>query len=226
MIKIQLLNFQDSVECKSILFTSKESFFSVSHSFEGGNIYGLISDFGCGSWALATCLGGRCGQPEGEVFLNGKRIECSELKKHSCFISEYLYEGINSTQDYLTPKKCIEKALSISGLPYTVEDIKNMFNLSGDGINSPVNNGRFNRDLRYVSGEIWNISIAVGFAMGKEIFCFPWLNERDISRLQESQIKILKDNKKIVLIPSSQKEPLKRVCDEILFFGKDRITEK
>jgi hypothetical protein len=226
MIKIQLLNFQDGVECKSILFTSKESFFKVSHSFVGGNIYGLISDFGCGSWGLVTCLGGRCEHPDGEVFLNDERIECSELKKYSCFISESLYDGINSTQDYLTPRKCIEKALSISGLPYTVEEIKNMFNLSGDGINCPVNDGRFNRDLRHVSGEIWNISIAVGFALGKEIFCFPWLNEREISRVQEPHIKILKENKKIVLIPSNQKKPLKRVCDEILLFGKDRITKK
>ncbi len=220
MLKIQLLNFQDSVECKSILFTSKESFPKVSHTFVGGKVYGIVSDFGCGSWGLVTCLGGRCDQPEGEVLLNGEHIDCSVLKKYSCFISERLYDGINSEQDYLTPRQCIEKALNMSRLPYTVEDIKNMFGLSGDGINCPPTDGRFNRDLRYASGEIWTISMAVGFALGKEIFCFPWLNERDITRVQKPFLDILRENKKIVLIPSGQKRELKRVCDDILDFGR------
>ena len=217
MIKIQVQNFQDNVECKSVLFTSKESFPTINYSFKGGTIYGVVSDFGCGSWGLVTCLGGRCNQPDGEVFLNDELIECGALKKHSCFIAENLYDGINSTQDFLTPRKCIEKALSISGLPYTTAEIKDMFNLSGDGINCSAYNGRFNRDLRYTSGEIWAISAAIGFAWGREIFCFPWLNERDVSILQNPFIKVLKANQKIILIPAGRKKNLKKVCDKILF---------
>lgn len=216
MVNIQLKVFQDDVVCQSALFTSRESFPQISHCFTGGNVYGIVSDFGCGSWGLVTCLGGRCGCPEGGVFLNGKRIECRELKKYSCFVSESLYDGVNSAQDYMTPRRCIERALSMSGLPYTVGEIKEMFALSGDGIDSPAEIGRFNRDLRYVSGEIWRISVAVGFAMGKEVFCLPWLNERDIVRVQEPYVKTLREKGMIVLIPSGHRKELKKACNEII----------
>ena len=216
MIRIQLSDFQDSVVCQSSFFTSRKSFSQISHCFTGGKVYGIVSDFGCGSWGLVTCLGGRCECPDGEVFLDGERIECSELTKYSCFVSESLYDGVNSTQDYMTPRRCIERALSISGLLYSVGEIKEMFALSGDGIDSPVDIGRFNRDLRYVSGEIWRISVAVGFAMGKEVFCFPWLNEREVARVQEPYVKTLREKGKIVLIPSGHRRQLKKVCDEVI----------
>jgi len=198
----------------------------ISHEFTGGNAYGLVSDFGCGSWGLVTCLGGRCRNPVGEVFLNDQRIDCKELAKYSCFISERVINGVNKSYRLLTARKCIEKALQISKLPYSVQDIKTMFDLSGDGINCPVNNGRFNRNLNYVSGEIWSISTAIGFALGKEIFCFPWLNEKEIFRAYEPHLKILKEAGKIVLIPSSQQEALEKLCDEVLIFNKEKIITK
>ena len=210
MISLQLNNFQDGANCKSILFTSKESFVRVTHRFLGGNAYGFISDFGCGSWGLVTCLGGRCENPDGEVLLNAQPIACSELLKYSCFISENVFNGINTSDNLLSAKECIEKALQISKISYSVQEIKIMFGLSDE---------RFERNLNYVSGEIWRISMAVGFAYGKDIFCFPWLNERDVDRLYQPLINILKKNGKIILIPSSQKKPLKKICDETLLMG-------
>jgi len=210
MINIQLKNFQDEPECRSILFASKESFMEINYTFVGGHTYGFISDFGCGSWGLVTCLGGRCKAPTGEVILDGRAVDCSELSNYSCFISEKVFEGINTADNLLSTKESVEKALRISNLPYSTQEIKAMFNLS---------DGRFERNLNYVSGEIWTISVAIGFAQGKEIFCFPWLNERDISRLEGPHISILKKNNKIVLIPSSQKRPVKKTCDEILVFS-------
>lgn len=219
MIKIELKEFQDCVSCQSNLYSSRESFLKVNHLFNGGKVYGFASDFGCGSWGLATCLGGRSENPDGEVLLNGKTIHCNELSKFSCFISESIFPEINSIDDYLTPKLCIEKALSISKLNYTVEEIRNMFCLSGY-------NERFERDLRYVSGEIWAISTAIGFALGKEIFCYPWLNEREIIRAHKPHIELLKKHNRIILIPSSKKKQLKKICDNLLIFENGKIITK
>ena len=223
MMRIYLKEFQDSVNCTSLLFTSKESFVRVSHEFASGNVYGFASDFGCGGWGLVTCIGGRCVQPCGNVFLNGQIVACDTLAKHSLFISENLYNGLNSMEDYLTPKKCIERALQISQLPYTSDEIRNIFYLSGS-------EERFERDLQYVGIEIWRISMAIGFAYGKEIFCFPWLNERDLNYFEvmykQNIIHFLKEQGKIVLVPSSQKKFLLKSCDEVLVFDKDKITIK
>lgn len=217
MISIKLVNFQDGVTCYSQLHSSKDSFLKITYEFTGGNIYGIISDFGCGSWGLSTCVGGRCSDYDGEVILNGKPINCQELSKYSCFIAESQVNDINSADDLLTAKDCIEKALHISQLSYSAQDIKKMFGLSDE---------RFERNLKEVSGEIWRISTAIGFASGKQIFCFPWLNEHEILRVNKPNLEILRQHNKIILIPSSQEKFLSKLCDHLIIFGKGKIAFK
>jgi hypothetical protein len=57
---------------------------------------------------------------DGEVYLNGELIMGNDLSKSSCFISENQFDGINSSDDLLSAKECIEKALKISKLPYAL----------------------------------------------------------------------------------------------------------
>lgn len=113
----------------------------------------------------------------------------------------------------MSANECIQKALEISKLSFTVEDIKRLFKLSDE---------RFNRDLNSVSGEIYRISIAIGFALNKEVFCYPWINTHDSSRIVDSKdIEVLRKNNKIILIPTcraSQKTPLKKVFNYIINF--------
>ena len=154
---LSLIDFQDLVECQSYAFQSKESFLPITYDLKPKNTYGIISDFGCGSWGLATCLGGRSSkQYSGKMYINKKEILPSDLSKYACFISENTPSDFDLKNDTLTPKKQIEHALSISTLPYSTNDIKTLFCLSDE---------RFERPLATASGEIWLISIAVNFAL-------------------------------------------------------------
>ena len=196
---LKFIEFQDLVECHSLTFQSRESFLPITYEFKPRNVYGLISDFGCGSWGMATCVGGRSSkQYSGRILLNEMEIAADELTKYSCFVSENIYTDLNLAQERSTPKACIERALAISLQPYSVDQIKALFCLSDE---------RFERPLAYASGEIWFISIAINFALGKQIFCYPWLNARDIARFEIAYrhgiIKLIKDAGKIVLVPSS-----------------------
>ena len=215
---IQCVDFQDGVSCVSSLFQSKEGFLKLNYSFLSGNVYGIVSDFGCGSWGLVTCLGGRVSEYYiGQMLINGTAAPPGDLLLYAAFIGENVYEGINSKRDILSPRKCIERALSISGQNYTVDEIKRMFLLSDE---------RFERDLNYVSGEIDRISIAVNFALGKDIYCFPWLNEHDICNVSKEILRILKEHEKIVLIPTSQKRQVKRLSDHLIIFSRGKIIFK
>lgn len=220
MIESLVVNeFQDLVHCKSENQQSIETFLKINYEFKKGNIYGFCSDFRCGSWGLATALGGRCSQNYiGNIKLNNQKIQGEELKTYSCFISENKYDNISTEENTLTVKTCIEKALQLSSQRYTVSEIKDIFSLS---------DGRFERPIEYVSGEIWNISMAVNFAMGKEIFCFPWMNLYDISRFEIACelgiIKFLKDTGKIVLVPSNQRKILKKYCNHVILFKKEKV---
>lgn len=230
MISIKIINFMSSANCRSQLYSSKESFLPITYQFVPGNIYGLISDFGCGSWALSTCLGGRCGSVvKGSVFVNDRKMDCNELSRYSCFVGEKFFDGINSNNNVLTANECIKKALEISQLSFTVDEIKKMFGLSEE---------RFNRDLNCVGVEINRISIAIGFALGKEIFCYPWMNTHElIGFLDINTLNILKRHNKIVLIPACRaalKTPIKKAFNYIINFhsynkqyfhlNKDEIT--
>lgn len=205
MITIELNNFMGSAYCCSQLYSSKEGFLPITYKFSHGNIYGLVSDFGCGSWALSTSLGGRCEEVlQGSVCVNGHKSSCDELKNYSCFIGEGNIWGINTENDSVTVKECIQRALEISGLPFTAAQIKSLFGLSDE---------RYNRSLEYVSGEIYKISIAVGFALDKKVFCYPWMNTHDVSRyIDISDIMLLKKYDKIVLIPTCRASLKTPIC--------------
>jgi hypothetical protein len=181
----------------------------MSYEFLGGNIYGLCSDYGCGSWGVSDCIGGRCSEYEGSIQLNGKNVGCSELLAISCFVSEYSFLDEYPDKKILSARDAISNALASSNAPYTVDEIKRIFALSEE---------RFDRDIWYVSGEIWRISIAVGFASAKDVFCFPWVNEREIDQVYLSALSILKKHSKLILIPSSQERSLKKICDHTILF--------
>lgn len=217
---LKFIEFQDLVECSSLTFKSRESFLPITYEFKPGNTYGLISDFGCGSWGLTTCVSGKISiNYSGKILLDDMEITSDELAKYACVVSENTYTELNLECDQSTPRRCIDKALSISSKPYTVDQIKSMFDLS---------EGRFDRPISYVSGEVWPISMAINFALGKEIFCYPWLNERDIFRFEVAHqygiIKLLKDLGKIVIVPSSQKRILRRLCDHTILFYKNKVV--
>ena len=217
---LKIENFQDSADCKTLTYQSRESFLKCSYDFAAGKAYGIVSDFGCGSWGLVTCLGGRgTDKYSGVMIVNEKEVSRRELNEISCFVAENVFPGINSPQELLTPEKCIEKALAVSGQAYSAAEIKDIFCLS---------DSRFKRPLENVSGEIWQISAAINFALGKDVFCYPWLNEINISRFEAAceigTIDFLKKAEKIILVPSSQEKKLKKLCDRVLKFRNGKFT--
>lgn len=130
-------------------------------------------------------------------------------------LGECIFESINSPDNLLTVRECVEKALDISKLPYSAQDIKQRFDLSSE---------RFDRNLQYVSGEIWKISIAVGFALNRDVFCYPWMNTQDLRAFFDPQsVEMLKQNEKIVLLPTCRttlKSPYSRFLEHCIDFHK------
>lgn len=216
---IKLEKYQNIANCRTDYQFCRKSFLSITYQFEKNNVYGLVSDFGCGSWGLVTCIGGRAEERgKGKILLNDKEILSNELSVYSAFVTEKIFPEINSSENLMTVKECIQKALEISGQEYSAEEIKSIFRLSDE---------RFDRPLEYVSGEIWLISMAINFALGKQIFCYPWLNERDINRFEIAYelgvIDYLRERGKIILVPTSQKRIAKKLCDHIIIFEKEHI---
>lgn len=218
--KICLVKYRNSCNCYSSERSSIEGFPAITHDFDGGKIHGVLSDFGCGGWALCSCLGGRGAVAEGEIQMNERALSQQTLQSYSCFLGEILQPEVNTADEPSTARECITRALLKSQLPYSTEDIKKIFQLSDE---------RFDRALSQVSGEIWDISLAIGYALNRKIFCFPWMNQWEFSRNilnRRSSLEYLKQQGKFVFLPMSPLSNAWKICDTILYIKNDGIYSK
>jgi hypothetical protein len=101
-----------------------------------------------------------------EFYINDKKTTIDEILKYSCYIDHKVYPLFSSSK---TVKNLIKKGLKKSKLPYSVDEIEELFELTKDRVERPI---------RQVGNERFRSMGAIGFAFGKEIFCFPWLSDK------------------------------------------------
>lgn len=230
-----------SADCSYSLYTCKDSFPEFSLTLESGKIYGFISDFCAGSWGAVNCIAGKGWlSTETKIYLDNNPIidypynfpysctfkKCNELNMKcnkklrdiSCIITEIVFPYKPFLKKHLTARNCIQYAIDRKLTKYSFNEIKEIFYFS-EGTPVP----RYDRYLKYTSGEIFQITLAINYVLGKKIFCFPWLGTREIGRIDGLLpiINFLKKEDKIILIPSSQYEKLKDICDNFVIFDSD-----
>lgn len=214
MKSVRVENFAGLVECSTNTFSSVESFLSVNYEFLSGKTYGIISDFGCGSWGLANAVTGHGRwEVQSKVFINNRLSTKEELRSISGNVLDPIWYGFFDDKSKCTVRNCIEYSLYLSQRKYTHNEIKDIFCLS---------DARYNRTMEFVSGEIWNISLAVLFALGKHIIAYPWLNAIGARRIlllqKQGIIDFLERQGIILLFPSSQKSIIRRCCNNYICF--------
>lgn len=128
--------------------------------------------------------------------LDGKEISLSALTKLACYLDSS-YPLFSSKK---SARKLIEKGLKKSKLSYTVNDVFDFFKVQD-----------FHRDIAISSSgtERMKIMAAVGFAYGKEIFCFPWFSKmrsQAFGKHPEYAMYTLEALNKIVIVPESNNQ--------------------
>lgn len=190
------LNF-GTVNCKSRFFSSLSVLPSLKiFRFSVGANY-AFEEIDGGLWALcyAMTMQGVDKEifisEEPEVQVNGKEFSFSELCSFCCYLDS-LYPLFSGK---ISVKQKIEHELKKNALPYSAEEIESLFKIDGE---------RFERPLSGVGNEIFKAMCAIGFAAGKEIFCFPWQSRRRFESYHlhiVQAIDSLTELGKIVIIP-------------------------
>lgn len=169
-----------------------------NYQFKSG-LYIMEGECGTGGWALSTILSGKDEFVQGKIIVDDEVVNCKDLKRYSCYVGED--SGLKKNLG-LTPMSVAEQInYGISkGLSFTnnVDQIKVMFGLS---------NERFTRKMKYLSGERWRASMAIGYATGKFIYCFPWMNSKFITHLEDCLMKCIPPLLKInatIIIPTTK----------------------
>jgi len=207
MKKIEITNYQAIANCKTHTYSSRESFYQISEVFEFGKSYGIISDYGMGSWGLTTSLCGKGEDYSGQIYVDDKLVEYTYFKDKSMQVFQNVFDEIPNS-DNLSVREHIAYALNYSGIKYKPDDIKTMFGLTDE---------RFERTLNLVGIELWRISIAIGFALDKDIYIFPWLNKSDLKifTFDQKPTDLLLKNNKLVIVPTSCRK-IKKDVDKII----------
>ncbi len=196
-----------------------DSIKDFQYIFTKGKSYGIIGQCGEGGWGLSYNLAGREQFISGEIKMDGKLATLADLEN----ISWYIGEGISS-KGFLPKGKSIinqlEEAIkrNQSGTIHSATEIIELFNLSQD---------RLNLKLEELSWEKWKASIAIGYAYGKQIFCFPWMSTGWINDLILNCgihicIDILKSTDAIIILPTQMAEGVDYFVDEIVFLRNSR----
>lgn len=174
-------NIGGSYNCVSRLYEAHSTVCVQQLTLKSG-VNVLFGDIDSGGWGISRAMSmpenfkyrGRkyrafpCPYPvaaQSEIYVDGRESCFEELGKTSCYLdcAHKLY------RPGFAVKASVEKGLKISGLAYNAQDIMGMFEIA------PF---RFERPLKAVGNECWRAMAAIGFANGKQIFCFPWLSAK------------------------------------------------
>lgn len=143
----------------------------VSYNFNGG-VYLLSGEIDSGAWAFSSTL---CSKKRKDTciiddntkfYIENREVSLDDVRKISCDLDAV------SKQMALTNKSVrniVEDAIIKFKRPFTVEDVRKMFQLT---------DVRYNRLLNQVGNERFRCNAAIGFLQGKKIFCFPWFSKR------------------------------------------------
>lgn len=223
--------------CHSTSIACREIFNPITYRFEIGRVYCITTKNynSLAPWALACALGGSMeGDYQGKIVIDGVPNNQHTLRNEACFVADarallpkydiinqfniYNYDYskflVNCHDDdhFASAKDLIEHALSKSKSTLSIEGIKEKFRLSEE---------RLTRDLRFVSGEIWLISMAIGYAEGRTVFIFPLIDSKNAIIINgfDSLIEDLKQEGKMVIIPVMNIRDIHIRYDDIVYTG-------
>lgn len=183
--------------------------------FHVGNLYGIVGEFGNGGAALSCGITGNTDFYEGNVYIDDQESSMEYVIKNSWYVGLELKNTKRLFKKRQTIRQQIEYGVRNLNQEFDAETIQSIFRLS---------DARIDRYIEFVSGERWKMSAAIGYANGRKIFCYPWMNSWDIEHLKEqlsNTIKYLLDSDCIVIVPTTTEENVKKICSKYKIFRID-----
>ena len=191
------------------LYSSK---MEVSYVFEPGcNV--LEGNFYTGGWTISYILA------KGKIncIENMNKKELCKIKRGSYYVGN-IPKFLKTLCKPIRIKQWIQFYLKISKIGLSYEWIVNSLELE---------EVRLERPLLYIGSELWVYSFAIGLAMGKNIFCFPWFSESNL-QVKHYRIELIarvaKELGYIVILPAESIKVFDKDNTDFLFwkYNEDR----
>lgn len=179
--------------------------------FEPGKIYGIIGEQNEGGETLSAILSGRISIKEEIFYCDGMEIDGAEIQNMGWYVGKSEYSnGIIKRE--ISARKALISAIKKYHCYNNIDEIIEDFHLTPN---------RLDYELSKYSGEGWRVSLAIGYACKKKIFCFSWMNTTRFSGIILSSgvfrfFKRLKKEGCIIILPTSRKENVEGFVDEVI----------
>jgi len=187
----------------------RENIHIFNYNFEFGKIYCINSNLGDGGWGISWAISGQFKLTKGQIKLDNKILSFKELQKLSWGVG--LDGEAFSFFENKTTRNLINKGLTRNDNFTTVEQIAKNFMLT---------NERLDNNFKFLSGERWRASIAIGFANKKKIYCFPWIKPEILIMYKDLWFKnileYLKKENYLIIIPTINRDIIKDMFDEAI----------
>lgn len=222
MNTLEFKNFTCSCFCRGRFFSGLSSCNYFTYKFTPG-LYTILGEIDSGGWAITYSLLPNklkkydiWSDTRTSISFNNEEIPLKEIQNHSWNITDFPTKRFDKTKKK-TIRQRIAAGIKKSGLKYTVNEIKEMFDLSDH---------RFDYSIQQISGEYIRANAAIGFANGKDIFCYDWLSQKETRSYYTSIniiTKILTEHNKIIILPCSQ-DAVRLDFGTVLDFSRNAFT--
>lgn len=168
--KIQFKN-EGWVNCKGRFYSAMDILQPSVYTFEKG-VHIKKGEIDSGNWAVSYYLSMYGHRPKdfvlaekSEILVNDIVCDMKNFSGYSCYMDRRIYP-------YFSKKTPLNKLIygnQKTNPGTSVKEVKELFQLT---------DARFNRSLTQMGNEGILGMAAVGYSMGKEVFCFPWMSAK------------------------------------------------
>ena len=187
--------------------------------FEKGKIYGIICEHGAGGESIARLLSNTTPLKGEKVFVDDVEIGASTIEKLGWYLGKVLYSrGLIKRE--LSFRQALEMAIKEQHYYEKVDDIVKEFHLTPSRLDYSLSQN--------CEWERWRMSMAIGYANNKKIYCFPWMNTLEFyDCLYNSSVfrffKKLTREGAIIILPTFRKENVNKLVDHIVQIHNTRF---
>lgn len=181
-------------------------------NFEKGKIYGIVCEHGGGGESISLLLSDEEPLKQEKIIIDGEESGSKDVKRIGWYVGKEIYaEGFIKKE--MSIRKLLEYAINKYHRYERIEDIAEEF-----GLDVGILDYGLSKNCHWAK---WRASLAVGYANNKMVYCFPWLNTMYFyDCLYNSGVfrffKKLKSEGAIIILPTSRKENVTGIADEII----------
>lgn len=196
-----VMNAMGEVFCEVIL--------DSTYVFKKGKIYGIVCEQGEGGEYISGIMTGRVLGKREKVFIDNIETSLKVVQEKAWYVGKKEYGRFRKE---ISARQALNRAIKLQEIYKSTDEVIDKFALTRDRLLYKISN---------YSGEKWRVSLAIGCASQKEIFCFPWMNTAFFNHIMLSSgvyrfFKEMKKDGKIIILPTSRKENVEGIVDEII----------